>query len=139
METRELQIVSLYNEGQSLKQIGDSFGVTHERIRQILDKEKIKRRPVGRPPKLRYKKRFGRLTTKEKFLSKVFYTHDDHWVWNGMVRPYNHFRINNRSRYAHHAAFIIFKGREPEGRLTRVCNQPGCVNPDHWKENPKKK
>ena len=42
---RDTQIIELYRQGQTLQAIGDQFGVSRERVRQILDKQGVEKRP----------------------------------------------------------------------------------------------
>jgi hypothetical protein len=131
---RDDQIVSLYLEGQTLKQLAKTYGISHERVRQMLHRQGIKLRPRGRQSVFRIKPGFGRLTNKERFKRYLFYTHDDHWIWEGpMIGRYGRFQVKKRTWYAHQAAYLIFKGKEPINRMTRKCDQPLCVNPGHWR------
>jgi hypothetical protein len=46
-ECRERAIAARYKGGESLKQIGDSYGITRERVRQILDSIGVPRRSAA--------------------------------------------------------------------------------------------
>lgn len=44
---REGQMAALYAEGKTLQNIGDQFGITRERVRQILARLGVQRRTRG--------------------------------------------------------------------------------------------
>lgn len=46
---RDLEIARKYNEGATLRSLEKDFKITHERIRQILDRQGVKIRKQGRP------------------------------------------------------------------------------------------
>ena len=57
------------------------------------------------------------------------------WSWLGnLIASYGRFRVKGKTMYAHHAAFVLMKGRPPRGPLRSECGIKGCVNPDHWRE-----
>ena len=47
----EKKIAQRYRAGKTLREIGQEFGLSHERISQILQAEGVPRRPAGRPRK----------------------------------------------------------------------------------------
>lgn len=57
------------------------------------------------------------------------------WLWrrsSASKRRYASFYVDGRSRQAHHAAWILFRGELPQGvHVLHKCDTPRCVNPDH--------
>lgn len=48
---REIKMIDLYQKGKTLQEVGDEFGVTRERVRQILAKFHVESREPGKKPK----------------------------------------------------------------------------------------
>ncbi len=133
METaRDLQIKKRYRKGQTLRSLGSYYGVTAERVRQILAESGVETRPPGRKPDpLRIKRR-------PQLLQDRFFNHleieGDHWVWKNTVPSgYGTFTLDGILRYAHRVAWYLTKGAWPD-RLRKVCDVDGCVNPVCWEE-----
>lgn len=74
-----------------------------------------------------------------RFWSKVDKT-DACWLWRGSFRPNGYGVIQCGGRKApvrfgaHVAAFILSRGRKPNGMVRHICNVRACVNPDHLAE-----
>jgi hypothetical protein len=71
---------------------------------------------------------------KDSFLSKVAIEANGCWLWQGARHGngYGGFKIRGRQYGAHQAAWILFKGEIPEGKLVcHHCDTPLCVNPNH--------
>ena len=138
---RDTQIVERYNQGQSLRKLGLSFGVSHERIRQILMDNNVVLRPTGNI-RLKVSQSFGKLTTRERFMSRIRVVKDvvkgDHWVWVGLngkcQRKYGRFVIRGKAYYTHTAGIFITTGKFPKHGLKKLCRITHCVNPAHWLE-----
>jgi len=141
VEERNQQIVTAYNQGKSLRKLGLTFGVSHERIRQILMDNNVTLRPTGKVS-LKVPSAFGKLTTRERFMSRVRVVKDvvkgDHWVWIGLngrcQRKYGRFVIRGKAYYTHTAGIFITTGRFPKSNLKKLCRITHCVNPAHWLE-----
>jgi predicted DNA-binding protein YlxM (UPF0122 family) len=140
---RNEEICRLALEGQTLRELSDRYGISRERVRQLLARNHI--RLAMHKPKLKFSKKFGKLTTRERFMSRVK-KQDDHWIFTkehrseeSHFRPYSYFVVKGRIRYAHHVAFYLTHGRWPLQTLRRVsfCDEPFCVSPDHWTEKRK--
>lgn len=134
---RDDKIIKLYSENKSVRTIGEAVGISHERVRQILDEKGV---PLRRPGPIssalpRPKKR----TPYERLLETVITIKDavlgDHWIWPHKVQKgrYGKFIIQGRIVYAHRAVFYFKFNRLPKGRLRKVCKVHNCVS--HWREN----
>ena len=137
---RNESIIRLYLEGGTLRSLSKDFGVSHERIRQILTDRGIRRRRRTIPKANNRRASFGKLSTREKFYKRIQVVDDhvagEHWVWDKPSKAgYGRFRLNGSSVYAHIAAYFLSKGRMPRGRLSQTCQVSGCVHPGHWSEN----
>ena len=56
------------------------------------------------------------------------------WLWEGSrdLKGYGHLHINGKRYSAHRAAYMIFIGPIPKGRLVcHHCDTPNCVRPSH--------
>jgi hypothetical protein len=58
------------------------------------------------------------------------------WLWLGARNGagYGNFRLDGKTRLAHRAAFLLFRGKDPgEKHVLHSCNRghDGCVNPKH--------
>jgi hypothetical protein len=58
------------------------------------------------------------------------------WLWLGEIAlrgmPYGKFKMNGKTRAAHHVSFELFNGqRIPGFQVLHHCDNPYCVNPEH--------
>lgn len=56
------------------------------------------------------------------------------WFWTGVLNKggYGRFVVGGREEMAHRAAWMLFKGEIPDGKLVlHRCDVPACVNPAH--------
>jgi hypothetical protein len=68
-----------------------------------------------------------------RFWEKVEKT-DGCWLWRASCFPtgYGHFRLGDRSVYAHRHAYVLLIGPIPEGlEIDHLCRVRACVNPAH--------
>lgn len=64
-------------------------------------------------------------------------TPDGHLLWPSWDPKHGAaIRHNGRKQSAHRIAFRIGNQREPQGRVTSGCGQPGCVHPQHVEDQP---
>ncbi|WP_435056771.1 WhiB family transcriptional regulator [Streptomyces capoamus] len=55
----------------------------------------------------------------------------DHLTWTGAVKP----KFRGRAYTPAQLAFIVGRGRSPEGAVRRTCGSPDCVRPEHLSDN----
>lgn len=136
-EDRDFAIISRYEEGMTLRALSREYGITGERVRQILGKHSVDSRSRGRPANPARVKKQPRLLY-DRFFSRLNSVNVDgvmHWVWRaGGPHGYGTFGLNGTLRYAHRVAFFLVRGRWP-GRLKKVCTVKSCVNPSCWVEH----
>lgn len=123
-ERRE-EMVRMKLAGKTLREIGEVFGVSRERVRQItIDVKTPKKIKVKLSPRDRDIKRFySRLAERGDCIE-----------WVGCVSPtrYGRCRFLGREEYAHRVSYIIHKGAIPDDMwVLHTCDNPSCVNPYH--------
>jgi DNA-binding CsgD family transcriptional regulator len=129
---RNQQIVAFYMEHHTLEEVGQRFGITRERVRQILNKCGVKPRShtpipdIPRPPKKSQ-------TLRERFWALVDQREDGCWEFQGFKYPsgYGRFAACGRTWYAHRLAFMLHHWRSPQRWVLHHCDNPSCVRPDH--------
>lgn len=60
------------------------------------------------------------------------------WVGARSADGYGQKHIDGKTMYVHRLAFTERHGRQPEGVVRHVCDNPACYNPDHLVEGTKK-
>lgn len=122
--TRDEQIIARWANGDDMAAIGAAFGITCQRVRQIL-----KRAGVRMPRSM---------TVRERIEAGVDLRWLGHatrcWIWNrGLTQcGYGYLSVDGRKVRAHRAAFEAFRGPIPSGLvIDHLCRNPSCVNPDH--------
>lgn len=146
MMVRNKEMQRMYDQDElTLQEIGDKFGVTRERVRQLINTRPAKRRRMAknaleRDPVYRLKRREARAV--ERFLAKIDRTTDNGgcWEYTGCKYPTGYGHINttildrayNHRGYAHRLSYAIVNGRIPYGAcVLHHCDNPSCVKPDH--------
>ncbi|GHH30005.1 WhiB family transcriptional regulator [Streptomyces rubradiris] len=66
-------------------------------------------------------------TMQEVFAESTLATLGDHLAWTGSVKP----KFRGRAYTPAQFAFIVGRGRAPEGAVRRTCGTPECVRPEH--------
>lgn len=129
--TRNQQMISLLLGGKTLQEIGDLFGVSRERVRQITVGYK---RPKKTKPKLTQEERIKiRKEQKEKeFWSLINKeTASGCWEWQGTITPMGYGKMSN-NEYAHRLSYKYTFGEIPKGKhVLHKCDNPLCVHPFH--------
>ena len=75
-------------------------------------------------------------TPVKRFMAKVELAADGHWMWQGATSSegrYGSFSVAGRTRPAHVAAWLLFRGPIPDSAddVDHLCRVTLCVNPDH--------
>lgn len=74
-------------------------------------------------------------TLRERFLARVVWTPEGHWLWQGAIDKQGYGRIRRGGRhepvtYAHVVAYELFVGPIPDGLvIDHVCRVRSCVAP----------
>jgi len=132
-ELRNQDILNDYKLMGTLQLVSDKYGITRERVRQIVKKFGYKK-----PNKLR-------LTLEEKAIIRRERNISEFWkkttmADNGCIEytgcrypsGYGKNYFNGKTGYTHRYAWTITNGEIPEGlHVCHKCDNPPCVNPDH--------
>lgn len=117
-----------FQEHMTLREIGNIYGLTRERVRQILgDTGGHKVAHVAKAP--------VKLSKEQRFWNKVdIRGESDCWEWKGFKLPsgYGRKMYQSEEKYAHRVAYIITFGEIPQGFcVCHKCDNPSCCNPNH--------
>lgn len=138
---RNRRIVSYYFEDRTLQECGNRFGLTRERVRQILNE--LGHTTRGHTPAVLKetltKNRPHKQTTKERFWSQVdIRSKEECWQWQSYSHPESGYGILSvtklNERYAHRIAYILHYRRKIHGEILHSCDNRRCVNPHHLKD-----
>lgn len=142
---RDLEIINkwLNNKKLTLQALGDEFGVSRERIRQIIKDARVHRIKEPKLTQEEYEQRkldnkackiAGNFT---KFWDKVRITNYC-WEWTGYTHPKSGYGILNLrfiardERYTHRISWILKNGKIPNGlHVLHKCDNRICVRPEH--------
>lgn len=141
------QWADYYVEGHTLQQAGDKFGVSRERIRQILvklgvtDRQTWKLPPPERPPKMTHELYKARAFA--RFWANIDITADpdECWEWQGLTHKLAGYpRVSggeklpwreDRGVRGQVLAWYRIHGMEPTGWIMNTCRNQKCLNPNH--------
>lgn len=141
---RNFQMMKMRLTGDTLQTIGDRFGISRERVRQILEGIPA----IGRI-RARYDRRIRRHCGREAWIAKTvakWWLQVDRgpgcWEWIGPRNPqtgYGHFsgvKVFGREQSTHRQSFYLANGYFPARPMNVLhkCNNPACVRPDHLYE-----
>ena len=129
--------IDIYNEYLSIgvmRVVGDKYGLTRERVRQI-----VKRFGYKKPKKYVKPKEEREKEKRDKFIGhfweRTVVTDSGCWEWTGCRLPtgYGHIGFyQNRNCGTHRVAWILTHGDIPKGLcVCHKCDNPPCINPDH--------
>ena len=129
---RNRAVVEMYNDGYPSGAVAEAFGISRERVRQLLienDPNYCAHRSTNKPI-IKHKQRPKSI----HFFLRNIYVGDDCWEWQRYVDHggYGRIRYNGKSFYTHQYSWIIFNGAIPPGmHVLHHCDNPSCVNPNH--------
>lgn len=119
------QVIALLHAGHSDATVARQLHIRTSRVSDY-------RKTAGLPP---VKPGPTPTAVEERFQRLAQPTDDGHLLWPQTTPP---IRLRNagRKEAARTIAFRIGKGRNPIGRLTTGCDQPGCIHPQHVEDQP---
>lgn len=136
---RTTEMIRLYFEGITAAEVGRRFGVSSQRVFQILAKQGIKGKlrprtvqPYRRTP----------LTYRQWFWSQVDSSQgeDACWEWQGAKKSQSGYGavtrklLGRQQNYAHHVAYLFSRGKWAKLWVLHQCGNARCCNPSHLYE-----
>ncbi len=118
---RQNEIIFQRGAGKTLAEIGKSYGISRQRVAQIVGKTGyIPRHPCPTTKLVR------QLTA---FLRNIE-VRGECWIWQGYVHPNGYGVFCNT--YAHRWAYETYNGEIPDGlNVCHTCDRQRCCNPSH--------
>lgn len=121
--------------GETYNQIGRSFGVSRQRIHQIVQSRIGSWHERNSSPVLPKRRRQKRKTMEDRFWEKVK-TAGACWLWQGSLSGslgYGQFRVDSETvDFAHRVSWRMAHGPIPDELLVlHRCDVPRCVRPEH--------
>jgi hypothetical protein len=130
---RNIQILNEYKEVGVMQLVGDKYGITRERVRQIVSKYGYKK-----PIKVRLSKEQKRAIKEKKriewFWNNATKKDSGCLEWDGLKYPtgYGCVKWKSKNTYSHRVAWELSNGEIPDGfHVCHHCDNPCCINPDH--------
>lgn len=133
---RNWQILVVYLENHTLDEVGQRFGITRERVRQILNAMGVRPRSFThitfpKPPKRTqtFSERFWALVNKNPGQGPE----GDCWEFVGPRWPsrYGRFASSGKVLYAHRLAYLLSNRKALKNMCCHHCDNPPCCNPTH--------
>lgn len=131
-QIRAEEMGKLRRTGKTLDFIGKQYGVSRERVRQILESVGMNYKKAAKPP-------YRRLSPEDKWAKKVERFNslvdkrgaDECWNWRGGIN-----NVNDYGAFcghgAHRFAYSLVYGEIPDGLvICHTCDNPRCCNPAH--------
>lgn len=148
LSARDQELVRYFLEGRTLEETGQRFGITRERVRQILEVQGITHRTQGkkikapRPTRPTREQVFWRYVDKNGAIPPHLTT--PCWNWTGALKSrnlkkdgtrgdgYGHFHFRGKQRGTHVVSWLLANRQlEPKQWVLHKCHNSRCVNPDH--------
>ncbi|MFI5880846.1 hypothetical protein [Streptomyces sp. NPDC051554] len=125
LDVLEDQAVAILRDGASYDEVRSKFRLSPNRIAQLRKRHRI--------PVPSYDKQAGqRRTVDEAFALYAQDTAGEHVLWTGPRSGRSaDLLAAGRRHNARHVAFRKHHGRDPQGRVWRTCDEPGCIAGAH--------
>jgi hypothetical protein len=132
------EIIELRYKCYSLEKIGELFGVSHQRIGQILKKYGVVVSIRNKAKPKRTSEEWFKVRSQRFWASVDMTNKDGCWEWKKFRDPIGYGRCkiselkSNAGGYAHRTAWVLTNGSIPEGLcVCHSCDNPACCNPAH--------
>jgi hypothetical protein len=127
-------IIDAYNTGKTMSVVADEFGLSPQRVQQILSRWNIERHPL-RGPRLPLTDEQKLDKSIRRFWGYVVKGSDNEcWEWIGYKRGngYGGVSLLGKKEYAHRVSWELAHGPIQHGLFVlHKCDNPTCVNPAH--------
>lgn len=132
---RDLAVLAMYLENHTLEEVGQQFGITRERVRQVVNKLGVDTRKQNGVLIKPFTPSNKGLTTRQRFWAQVDISSEDScWNWKGqsLTNGYGIFGVfRGKERYAHRIAYLFTHGKSAPDFVLHSCDNPACCNPKH--------
>lgn len=140
---RNKRLLAMYFENHTLEEVSEKYGMTRERVRQIINLMGYQpRRSTNITRETLSIDRKFRLSSAQLFWSGVSISDPDKcWEWQGARFDSGYGRVGfgylNRYfqlRYCHRIAYAFAHRKIPKLNILHSCDNPPCCNPNHLRE-----
>src|SRR3990167_1981983 len=145
VERRKQRMRALREQGMTLAEIGNLYGITRQRVEQLCGPSQKKKPPELTRVRARLDADVWKRSIRDHWqaLAVARFWHnvekrglDECWNWTGRTFPpgYGDFGttvFGQPERYAHRISFYLANGAWPKMWVLHRCNNPSCVNPKH--------